>query len=331
MIQVSVIIPCLNEERYIEHCLRSILASDYPEDKMEIIVVDGSSIDRTVEIVKRFQAEFDNVKLLSNPDRIVPKAMNIGISTARGDTIVRLDAHAVYPANYVSELVKQKDRLEAANVGAVIETDVKKRTPKSIAIIKVLSHKFGVGNGLFRIGTDEVIEVDTVPFGCFDKKVLKDLGGYDLRLIRNQDIELNKRIKSNGGKVFLIPSVKCTYFARENWSDLFKNNFKNGLWNLKTVYLTNNFSALSLRHFIPLFFVSSLILPCVVSIFYGPFIFLSLIALILYLVTISIVSFSIDRKETTYFHIFFTFITLHVSYGLGSLMGLFHFTDLFKK
>ncbi len=331
MVKVSVIIPCLNEQRYIEQCLRSILAAEFPADKMEVIVVDGNSTDSTVSIVQNLQDEFDNVKLLFNPDKIVPIAMNLGIDKALGDTIIRLDAHAKYPKNYITELVHWKNKLNAANVGALINTDCKSKNPKSQAIVRVLSHKLGVGNGLFRVGVDEVLEVDTVPFGCFDKSVLREVGGYDPRLIRNQDIELNKRIKNKGGKVFLIPTVKCTYFARETWSELFNNNYKNGLWNLKTVYLTHNFGSLSLRHFIPLCFILSLVLPVILSFFYQPFLLVSLASLLLYFLLVGFVSFSMDRRETSVFHLFFTFIVLHISYGLGSLIGLFHVTDVLKK
>lgn len=331
MEKVSVIVPCRNEERYISKCLDSVLATTYPKEFLEIIIVDGNSIDRTPEIVKEYISKFDFIRLLENPKKIVPVAMNIGIEASKGDTIIRLDAHAIYQDDYISTLVEWKSKLKAANIGTVMQTSIMNNNNKSVSIKKVLSHKLGVGNGLFRIGIDKPLEVDTVPFGCFDKKVLQKVGGYDERLIRNQDIELNKRIKNAGGKVFLIPFSKCIYFARETWTKLFKNNYRNGFWNIKTVYITKQFSSLGIRHFVPLMFILSLIVPILLSLIYVPFAFVALFSLLLYILTLVMVILKMDRSETTMVHLLTTFIILHISYGLGSLLGIFNIDSLIKK
>lgn len=328
--KVSVVIPCRNEEKYITKCLQSVLNSDYPKEHIEILVVDGNSNDRTPDIVQAFAEKHSNVKLISNSKRIVPVAMNLGIKNASGSVIIRLDAHAEYPQNYISTLVEWKGKLNATNIGCPIDTKVIHKTAKSTAIITVLSSKFGVGNGLFRTGVSEPVEVDTVPFGCFDREFVLKIGGYNERLIRNQDIELNNRIIKNGGKIILIPFTSCTYYAREKWKSIAKNNYENGKWNLRTVYITGDLTSLSIRHFIPLLFLLSILLPPLASLLYTPLLLLSGISVGMYLLLYSFITLRTHKQGTNFFYVLWTFLVLHLSYGLGSLTGLFYFKDFQK-
>jgi len=321
---ISVVIPTYNEEKYIEQCIDSLLKQDYPAENTEILIVDGRSSDRTREIVKSYSEKYPFIKLLDNPHRIVPFAMNAGIENACGEYVIRLDAHAAYPPDYFSALVKYAQKYNTDNIGGVCITDVKNKTNKSWAIKTVLSHKFGVGNATFRTGASKPKIVDTVPFGCFKRDVFERFGKYDERLVRNQDIELNKRIAKGGGKIMLIPEITCTYFARETFSGLAKNNYKNGFWNILTVYYTKNFQSLSLRHFIPLLFVFSLILPILLSVFYFNLIWLALLSLALYTFALLIISVSISRHRVwKVFFLFPAFMLLHLSYGIGSIAGIF--------
>ncbi|MBI9059638.1 MAG: glycosyltransferase family 2 protein [Labilibaculum sp.] len=323
MRNVSVICPTYNEEKYISNCIESVLAQDYPKEKIEIIFVDGGSNDRTRELIEGYQKKHDNIKLLDNSEKIVPYAMNKGIKEANGDIIIRIDAHSSYPKNYVKILVDNLIKLNADNVGAVCLTQVLNKTNKALAIKEVLSHRFGVGNSLFRTGVDNIQEADTVPFGCFRKDVFSRFGYYDERLARNQDIELNKRIKSGGGKIFLIPDTTCTYYARENYKALAKNNYQNGLWNILTVFYTKNFKSLSIRHFIPLAFILSILVPILFVTIDILFVGLGLLSLSFYLIVMSIISIRVSiSKELNFLNVLIAFITLHFSYGIGSLMGL---------
>ena len=331
MAKISIIIPCLNEEKYIANCLDSVLASDYDKSKMEILVVDGMSGDKTREIVALYSKKHKHIKLLSNPDKIVPKSMNIAIKQANGDYIIRLDAHASYPKNYFSKLIEWHQKLDAENVGTAIVTKVKNLTKKSASIKEVLSHKFGVGNSDFRTGTKEVKEVDTVPFGCYKKEVFKKYGLYDERLIRNQDIELNKRIINGGGKIYLIPDVQCTYFARENFTALAKNNYSNGFWNILTAYYTKTLNSLSLRHFIPLLFLLSLLFPLILSIFLPKFIDVGLLSLSSYFALVIMISFKLRDSTNSFIYLVSSFLVLHLSYGMGSLMGIFSVISKYIK
>lgn len=317
---VTIIIPVLNEEKYLSHCLDSVLSQDYPLEEMEILVVDGMSTDGSRSIIQQYQQRYPLIRLIDNPSRTAPYAMNRGIEASRGDVIVRMDAHAVYPSNYISALCARLVDLQADNVGCVWETDVLNKTAKSLAIREVLRNKLGVGNSTFRTGCSEVMRVDTVPFGCFPKKTFERYGLYDVRLTRNQDIELNKRIVRNGGSVYIVPDTRCTYYARETFSALARNNYLNGLWNILTVYYTKTFGSLSVRHFIPLMFVLSLVLGFLLSIF-SPFPLL--LVLFAYGVAIGGMSVHLACKERlNVFCLVAAFFVLHVSYGVGSIVGL---------
>lgn len=321
---ISVICPVYNEAEYITGCLESVLAQDYPHDHMEIFIVDGMSTDfHTREIVKIYSKKHAFIKLLDNPRRTVPYAMNIGIREARGAYIIRLDAHSLYPSDYFSKLIEYAVNLDSDNVGGICLTDVKNKNSRSLAIKEVLGNKFGVGDSLFRIGSDKITETDTVVFGCFKRNVFERFGYYDERLDRNQDIELNKRIKRGGGKLFLVPEIRCTYFARDTLIGIIKNNFQNGLWNILTIYYTQKAGSLSLRHFIPLLFVLSLIIPFVSALIYKPLILLALASLFFYIILFLSVSISITiKKKLNPFYLFVAFFCLHLSYGWGSLVGL---------
>ncbi len=320
---ISIIIPCYNEEKYIHSCIESILSQDYPFNRLEVFFVDGISTDSTRNTIQTYCRKYPFIKLLDNQRKIVPCAMNIGIYESIGDYIIRLDAHSIYPSNYFSKLIKYAQNLNSDNIGVTCFTDVKIKTQKSMAIMEILSHRLGVGNSPFRTGTTRVMEVDTVPFGCFRKDVFNRFGFFDERLFRNQDIELNKRIKRGGGKIFIVPDIQCTYFARETFGGLIKNNFQNGLWNILTVYYTRTISSLSLRHFIPFFFILTLIVPLLLSIGHFSLILICISSFLFYTINIFIVSILLSKeKKLSVHYLILSFFLLHFSYGIGSLVGL---------
>jgi hypothetical protein len=175
---------------------------------------------------------------------------------------------------------------------------------------------------MFRIGIASDTKVDTVPFGLYRADLLKASGGYDVRLIRNHDIELSKRLLRGGGSIYLTPSTECTYYARERFGAIAKNNYNNGKWNILTVFITKNFGSLSVRHFVPLIFLLSLIVPLLAGLLWWPFTLLSVCSFMTYLLAVCYFSVTSEHKGTTVFHMIIGFFVLHLSYGMGSLVGI---------
>lgn len=328
---LSVICPVLNEEKYIEKCIQSVVDSDFPKEEMELLLIDGGSSDKTLQIIDQYCQKYSWIRVLANPKRIVPCALNLGIRAAQGKYIIRIDAHADYPENYLSVLTGWHEKLDADNIGTVCRTDVLNKNSKTLAIREVLCNKFGVGNSAFRVGIKDLQEADTVPFGCWKAGVFKKYGLFNENLVRNQDIEFNKRMLRNGGRIFLVPDSYCTYYARETWKAIAKNNFQNGVWNILTVFYTGNFNSISLRHMIPLCFVLSLIVPLFLAVvlmfftkWWSCFLLIPVCSLTAYLFLISAVSCSLSKKKKlNFFKLIVTFMVLHLAYGLGTFYGLF--------
>lgn len=323
---VSVILPIKDEEDYIKKCLESMIQQDFPKDKMEILAVDGMSEDNTIKIIDKIKNKYCdlNLKVLLNEKQIVPPAMNIGIENARGDYIIRIDAHSEYSKNYISKCVEYLDKNpEVWNVGGPMRAVGTNYLGKAIAF---LHHSpFGLGGGKFHDVEYEGY-VDTVYLGAFRKEVFNKIGLYNEKLIRNQDIELNSRIQKAGGKIYLTPEIKSYYYNRDSIFGLIRQNFRNGLWNIKTKNI--NSDALSIRHFIPLFFVLSLLAGLSLSVIestrlFGNFIFSASLGSY-FLVSLYFSSKVIKEKGFKYFWVMpFLFFVLHFSYGIGSLVGLF--------
>jgi glycosyltransferase involved in cell wall biosynthesis len=191
---VSVVCPVYNEEKFIANCINSIIRQDYPKEYMEVFLVDGMSSDLTRSIIMDYVNRYSFIHLLDNPDKIVPPALNIGIRKAKGDVLIRIDGHCTYPVNYISVLVRNLYELGADNVGAVWNTLPAKNTSLCKAIAVGVSHKFGIGNSLHKVGVKDITETDTVPFGCFRKDIFDRIGEFDEELIRNQDDEFTTLI-----------------------------------------------------------------------------------------------------------------------------------------
>ena len=323
MEKVSIIIPAYNEENHITTAIESLLDTDYPRELLEILVVDGGSTDNTVRQVRQLQEKYGFIRLLNNPQKIVPVALNIGIKNATGSIIIRADAHSTYSRNYVYELVTWLEKLQAGNVGGRVINIPKKQTKQAIAIARVLESRFGVGNASFRTEDSHApVEVDTVPFGCWKKTVFDKTGLFDERLERVQDLEMNKRLKRAGEKIYLLPWVKIFYHPRETYIKFAKNYYQNGYWNILTVYFTRTLRNLSVRHYIPLLFVLGLILPLIAALFIPKMALLTLSLLTVYLLATVLFAYKTPRKGTDIIHMMLAFFTIHFSYGLGELMAL---------
>jgi glycosyltransferase involved in cell wall biosynthesis len=320
---VSIICPVYNEEKYIRYCIDSILSQDYQKGDFEVLFVDGNSTDATVKIIEEYIKDHQFIRLIHNPDRIIPVAINLGINASRGDIIIRLDAHATYPVNYISVLVNKIIELNADNVGAPWKINVLNKNSKTLAIREVLSNRVGVGNSVFRIGINKVKEVDTVPFGCWKRDIFSKVGFFDVRLVRNEDLELNKRIKKNGGRIYIVPDTYCVYYARETFKKVAKNAYDNGKWNILTIFYTRDMASLSMRHYIPVVFLFSLSLPFAFMPISFLVVYIPVFSLCAYLLLIIITSASLAiKKKINFIYLCWTFIIHHISNGFGAMAGI---------
>ncbi len=316
---VSVVMPLYNEEKHIKKCIDSLLCQTYPQEMMEWIFVDGCSTDTTKEILKEYQDRYPQlIKIFDNPKKIVPYAMNIGIKESVGKYIVRLDAHAEYAIDYISKCVEYLDTTDADNVGGVCETKSKTKIGESIALM--LSSKFGVGNSQFRTNGSSGY-VDTVPFGAFRREVFKSYGGYDERLVRNQDNEMNYRIKKNGGKIYLADDIHLAYYCRDSVRGIAKMASTNGKWNVITMKLCPG--AMGLRHFIPLMFVLSILTLGLLG--FATVHSWCLLVAELSLYTVLNIFFSAKQAKSigNFFNLLYLFPLFHIAYGIGSIKGIF--------
>ena len=245
-ILVSLIIPCRNEAATIGIVLKNILSQDFPTDNLEIFVVDGESIDRTCEIVSSFRDQFSNLLLLDNPERTVPFALNKAITMAKGNYIIRLDAHSNYATDYISKIVETFETTGADIVGGPMRAKGTSNIQSAIAYCT--STKMGVGNSAFH---DENFKgwVDSVYLGAWKKELFKDVGLFDTQMKRNQDDEFHYRAKSKGKKIYLNPEIKSLYYPRDSFNKLFKQYFQYGLY--KPLVLRKVHSGAQLRHVIP--------------------------------------------------------------------------------
>lgn len=318
--KVSIVMPIYNEEKYIDKCICSLLKQDFSRDEMEWLFVDGMSSDNTVKIIKKYQTKYpDLIYVFENPEKIVPCAMNIGIKQSCGEYIIRLDAHAEYANNYISNCVRYLETIEADNVGGVAETKAITRQGKTIA--KMLSSKFGVGDSKFRTHAKSGY-VDTVPFGAFRRDVFLKYGGYDERLVRNQDNEMNYRIRKNGGKIYLAEDIQLSYYCRDSVSGISKMARTNGKWNVITMKLCPG--SMGVRHFIPMVFVLSLLLLSVFGFVWRPFWILLAIDAFSYFFLDLLFSAKAKESVDELLFLFVLFPIFHVSYGFGSLIGIFN-------
>jgi|SRR5215469_10517558 len=326
--KVSIIVACRNEAAFIADCLESILANDYPKDLVEVLVVDGMSDDGTRRIVERYCDRFAFIKLLDNPRRIASAAFNLGVQKSSGDRILIMGAHNAYAKDYISRCVRASNESGADNVGGVIRVVPRTSGLWSRALALTLSHRFGVGNSHFRCTAgNEVAQrrlVDTVFGGCYRREAFERVGPFNEKLVFNQDIDFNLRLRRAGGRILLDPSIVSEYRARSDVKSFWKHNFRNGSW----VILSGLFSEgipFSGRHLVPLLFVLSSIGSAAVGLFVPSFFWMSLGVLCSYLGAVFAVSCVIAWRQHDFKLLAVmpvAFASLHVSYGLGSFAAV---------
>ena len=316
---VSVVIPMRNEEDHAEECVVSLLQQTYPADCYELIVVDGNSSDNSRQIVERLQQSCTNLRLLDNPAGITPKSMNLGIRNSVGEIIVRADAHNVYPPDYVEGCVKVLEQTGADNVGGPWRTVPGGETFGARLVAAVLTSRFGVGNSHFRTSSREGY-VDTVPFGTFRRNLFDRVGFFNEHLVRNQDNELNARIRKAGGKIYLTPALTTNYFAPATFVKLLRQTYRNTKWHFFTVRQMHD--SLGIRHLLPAGFVLGLCLLALLAFPYPQARLVLAAILLFYLLVAGTFAVRTDAPLAVKLALPFAFLAFHICYGVGTLAGI---------
>lgn len=318
---VSVIIPVLNEEKNISELINALCEQDYPKSLTEFVFVDGGSKDNSKALINE-QCKMKGLTyiVLDNPNKTAPYAINIGLENSSGEIIVLLSAHSVYKDNYISNGVRHLLESDADNVGGYLITKGKGKIGKSIAA--VLSSWFGVGGSDFRI-SQETKYVDTVPFGTFRRSLVDEIGGFNVELPRNEDNEFNYRIIENGGKILMVSDMEIIYYCRETIKELVKMGFANGNGVGYTAICYPK--VLKVKYFIPLLFVLSLfILPMMAVVTGNKCVkFVLSFELIAYLICDVFFTVKSDVDKKTKVPMLGLFPSFHISYGVGTIKGIY--------
>ncbi|MEZ5329338.1 MAG: glycosyltransferase family 2 protein [Verrucomicrobiales bacterium] len=318
---ISVIIPVYNEANYVDTLIASLGRQDYPKSAVELLFVDGGSSDETVERLKQLRevyvdehkAAFDPFRILTNPHKIVPHALNIGVAAATHDVIVRLDAHTEYAEDYLTQVMKTLAETGADIVGG--PTRVASRSLFQKAVGTAICSRFAIGGS--RVHQEDYRgETDSVTFGAWRRRVFEKAGGFDTRLVRNQDDEFHYRAKSLGFKLFQEPAIRLYYYPRDNPTGLFRQYYQYGKY--KPLVLAKVKSEIKLRHLIPSGFVLYLLsLPMVLVIGWW-----WLIPLAMYAVADLLFSAKNGESIGEKGCLLTVYPLIHMGYGAGFLHGI---------
>ncbi len=326
MNSVSIIIPTRNEESFISNCLISVLNFEgIDKIRFEILVVDGNSEDKTQEKVSLIarQNPCANIRIINNSHIFQAHALNLGIMEAKFDYVLRIDAHSIYPPNYLKLLFETAIRTKADNSGGILITRSYNNTYQAQLVQALTTHKFGVGNSGFRTGTEEGV-ADTVPFGFFKKEVFSKIGFFDERLVRGQDYEFNQRIRKFGGIIWLNPNIRIEYFNQPSIYKFLKKQFLDeGPYNAYMWYLAPY--TFAFRHSIPMFFTAGIFVGLLLSVFSSLIFNIFIIILIVYGLLAFLSSLQQAKRYSNISFVLilpFCFFALHFLYGLGILSGL---------
>ena len=318
---VAIVIPTLNEALFIGPCLDSILGQNYPFNRLDIMVVDGGSDDKTHEIVNGYADKWSNIRWIDNPRKIQSAAFNIGVSRSSASIVVRMDAHARYASDYISKCVaKLSTNPELGNVGGVCKVEAGAPTLMGKANAVLNQTSFGIGGAAFRIGTKACF-TDTVPFGAFPRKVLDEIGPMNEKLSRGEDNEYNARVRNAGYKIYFDPEIISTYYSRPTLTSSVHQMYRNG--RSIGVLLRTFPRAVGLRHVVPACFVVGM-LSCLLFGWWVPILWNVLIwILVVYWIAalgatgLACLRFGFDMG----FILPILFFSVHIAYGTGTVYG----------
>lgn len=319
---VSIIMPVLNEQKYISECLKSIIDQTYG-NIVEILIYDGMSSDNTRTIISEFSKKDHRVKLIDNIDKVQSAAMNSGIKAAKGEILIRVDAHALYDRSYVENCVIKLNSLKDENVVNVGGPTYLMTSDKYVenAIVYLHESKFGIGVAKFRQKDYEGF-VDTVWNGAFWKWVFDEVGLYNVKLFRSEDNDMNNRINEKGYRIYQSKDIISYYRPRTSINKVLKQNFENGI--AIGTSIINNRSIIRIRHLVPLCFFLSIVFFGATweSMFFSKFI--ESFILISYFLIDIFESVKIGKNHGVKYvpTMIILFFALHIYYGAGTLWGI---------
>ena len=323
-VDVSVIIPCFNEENTIQILLEAIRDQDYPRTKIEVVIADAFSEDNTREKIREFSELHQDLKVcvVDNPKRTIPAAVNIAVENAMGEFIVRMDAHSAPNREYIRHSVELLKSGKAQNVGGTWEIKPGSTTCMAKAIARAASHPLGAGDASYRTKGDSGY-VDTVPFGAFRRDFFISIGKFNEEMLSNEDYEFNTRVRKSGGKIWMDTRIQSQYYARKTLKELSWQYWRYGFWKFKM--LKKFPDSIRWRQAIPPLFVLFLVLFGILS-------FVSSFALIIFSAVAGVylsalvaagVFESVKKKDACYLLMTFALITMHFSWGGGFLFSIF--------
>jgi len=321
---ISIIVPCYNEQATIRGLLDAILAQTYPLEHLEVVISDGQSTDGTRDLISVFQKDHPelSVQVVDNTLRSIPSSLNRAIEAARGEIIIRLDAHSMPYPDYVARCAQALDEGRGANVGGAWEVRPGAATWMAEAIAVAASHPLGVGDALYRLAP-QAGAVDTVPFGAFRRSLIDSIGNFDETLLSNEDYEFNTRVRQSGGTVWLDPAIRSVYFARSTLDALVRQYARYGFW--KWRMLRRYPMTLRWRQALPPMFVSSLIGLSILGIWFGLFRFLLAAEILTYLSVLSLAGLRAAQKRQKPLLVIglpLAITSMHLSWGSGFLWSM---------
>jgi succinoglycan biosynthesis protein ExoA len=324
MIDVSVIVPCYNEEVRIKQLLEAIYGQSYPIHQVEVVIADGLSTDETRAVIDDFKSSHPDleIRVVDNTRRAIPSGLNRAIEAASGKYIVRLDAHSIPNYDYIQNCIRGLENGQGDNIGGIwkIQPGAATWIAKSIAI--AAAHPIGAGDARYRIG-GFAQEVDTVPFGAFKKDLIDHIGMFDESLLTNEDYEFNARLRQSGGRVWMDPSISSIYYARSTLRELAKQYWRYGYW--KAQMLRRYPKTLRWRQILPPAFVLAVLGLVVLSLIWYLARWLLAIIVILYTIIIFGIGIQMSLKHRGLLYAIgvpLATATIHLSWGAAFLWGL---------
>ena len=320
---VSFFIIAYNAEKFLNKSLDSLLKQDYDHKKIEVILVDGKSTDATKKVMEEFKEkyenEFDRIEVLDNPRKTLPNGWNVALKEARGEAILRVDAHTFFDENFITNNVNEMKNGENIVGGKCISV-TQSNTWKEKLLLIAEESIFGCGIADFR-RKEEKEYVSTLAFAMYRKKVFDEVGPYNEKLARTEDNEMHYRMKQKGYKFLLSPNIKTYRYARSDLKGMIKQKYGNGKWiGITLRYCPKCFS---IYHFVPLLFVLGIMFSAVMACIGLPIFAYLLAGAYASFNIVNLVLITIKNKfSITYLLLPFIFLLLHFSYGIGTVFGI---------